>query len=104
MRGVVLLAAMMAVAAPGLAQDRTALCAQYQRQFDNLRETHADHPDYGLARRYRLLGEKYCNTGHNSAGQSVLKHAIDMLGAGPDARAGDERADGDGAGRTYRTY
>lgn len=91
------------LAAPAGAQDRTALCERYQQQFDAMRATHADHPDFGLARRWRLLGEKYCNTGYNSAGQTVLQHAIDMLGAAPDARDAADRAD-DGAGRTYRTY
>ncbi|MEM6490998.1 MAG: hypothetical protein AAF684_03720 [Pseudomonadota bacterium] len=54
-------------------------CGFYEDQFDELREQHADPPKFDVARRWRLLGERYCNTGYASAGQRVLRYAIGLL-------------------------
>lgn len=92
-------AATLAIAAGADAQV-IRRCQAYQEQFDRMRDRYADHPDFDLARRYRLLGEKYCNTGYNSAGQKVIRHAIELLGAAP-------KTPKDDAGpqtRTFRTF
>ena len=104
----ILTTAMLALLAAGVAipadaqQERKRRCDAYIEQFDAQRERYREHPDYDVARRYRLLGEKYCNTGYNSAGQTVLKHAIDMLGARPQAQDNDQ--DTGDTTRTFRTY
>lgn len=77
-------------------------CGFYEDQFDALRAQYADHPNFDVARRYRLLGEKYCNTGYASAGQKVLRHAIGLLDQQPTTpRAGDEEKR---EPRTFRTF
>jgi len=93
--------ALALIAGDGAAQIKDR-CGFYEDQFDALRAKHAEHPNFDVARRYRLLGEKYCNTGYASAGQKVLRHAIGLLDEEARApRAVDEQRR---EPRTFRTF